>query len=144
MWLLIRKAHYYKVLFLLVLLVASCSKDKAKYHTLVEGIVLDYETNEPITNVKVTLRDGDIYFDIGFYTNNGTYSDLKDTTYTDKNGRFRVELKKHITRARLGIVKDGYTGYYPIDDFSPEVGFIEPGIYESFVAKLKKRENEND
>lgn len=138
MWSLTRKALYFKTLFL-VLLVASCSKDKAKYHTLVQGIVLDYETNEPITNVKVTLLDGDIYFDIGFYTNNGIYSDLVDSTYTDNNGRFRVELKQHITRARLGIVKDGYGDYYPIDDFSPEVGFIEPGIYENFAAKLKKK-----
>lgn len=136
---LIHRILYYLATLLLLLFIISCSKDKGKYHTVIHGTVLDYDTNEPLSNVSVHLLDGDIYFDMGFYINNGTYSDLIDTAYTDNHGRFQVELKNHKTRARLGIVKEGYTGYYPIDDFSPEVGFIEPGIYVNFIAKLKKR-----
>lgn len=138
MRLLIPKANYSKILFLLVLLVVGCSKDKGDYYTAVYGQVLDYDTGEPIPVVLVILQDG---FNSG-YDIYPMSTSLIDTAYTDINGRFFVEIKNHFFNAYISSKKMNYSSFYTSDGYQPILGGLEPGIYPDFI--IRKKRNDND
>jgi len=127
---------------LFVLLIVSvftgCSKEeKGKYHTAVYGKFLDYDTDEPIPDALILLLDGRAGSVYDIYPSPST--NLVDSSYTDKNGVFFVELKNHYTEAIIGAIKEGYyDASYTEDGYMPIAPDLDPGIYTHFVIRKKR------
>ena len=86
----------------------SCNKNKDEGDFIIKGKIINAGSKEPIDSVLVILYGGNPMsnpFMPGFNDNppNGN----NDTTYTDKNGEFKLEIHNE-KAAFIGWVKDGY------------------------------------
>ncbi len=81
--------------FLLILLsgmifISACEKKVRTTTTIVSGTVINAFTNHPIDSVKVSLLDG--VSTAGEIIPGNTSSGLTNFAYTDKEGKFKVQI----------------------------------------------------
>jgi hypothetical protein len=81
----------------------SCHK---KYHTTVQGQVINYGSRKPIADVKVFLQDG--IGTSGSIVDGKTMGSGYAEVYTDSLGKFNISLEGEY-EAFLGYMKDGYS-----------------------------------
>ena len=95
------------MLFIILALIISCNKKTDIVS--VEGVVLEYYTKKPIEGVRVKLRDGMISTGDGviFETESQSLGNI-DSVFTDKNGKFHVEVEA-TNQAAFGIKKKDYS-----------------------------------
>lgn len=121
--------------FLLVS-VLGCSKEKGKYYTAVYGQVLDYDTGEPIPDVLIILKDGKLNSSYDIIPSS-TPMVPNDSTYTEANGSFFIELKDHFEYAYISSQKKNYDSYYTVDGYLRSSSKLEPGIYPNLIIRKK-------
>jgi len=83
----------------------SCEKNKEKT-TIIEGVVLNAGTKQPIDSVKVLLKDGNANTSGGFGIDGNTTSGKSATVYTDKEGKFTIQITGEFTPFLLASKKD--------------------------------------
>lgn len=129
------------LLIVMLLSFMSCIKEnEGKFHTVINGHILDYYTLEPIPNVFVSIKDG--LAATGFIIIDPMATNLSDTAYTDQNGAFQVELHDHSYNVILGIYVDGYLlERYFLEDNSQWHSF-PPGVYPNYTIRLKPIDHE--
>jgi hypothetical protein len=94
------------IAILVLLLVASCKKeDKPTKTTSIEGKVINSGSKEPVEGVLVTLQDG-ISSGGGIFETSNVGSGKQLTTYTIKDGSFKISIKGDYPF--LSLTKTGY------------------------------------
>ena len=119
------KVKYCFIIFAILLGLQAC-KDKTIGNFIVKGKVINITSKEPIDSVMVVLYGGNPLSNPmmqGF--NSNPPKGNNDTTYTDKNGEFRVEVKRE-SAAFIGWVKKGYRN----GNINGGNKFWGPGIYD--------------
>jgi len=124
------------LLAFLLVSVLGCSKEKGKYYTAVYGQVLDYNTGEPIPDVLIILKDGKLNSSYDIIPSS-TPMVPNDSTYTDGNGIFFIELKDHFEYAYISSQKTSYGSYYTIDGYQPLSSRLNPGIYPNLIIRKR-------
>jgi len=97
-----------KLVFLLAvfsIVFFSCEKNKEKT-TIIEGVVLNAGTKQPIDSVKVLLKDGNANTSGSFGIDGNTSSGKSATVYTDKEGKFTIQITGEFTPFLLASKKD--------------------------------------
>jgi hypothetical protein len=139
------------VLFALVVFssISSCEINKV---IKVSGIVVNKATQKPIEGVKVKFNDGiDVSGPIDF---GGTAPQHSDSTYTDRNGKFKIELKTSSGGGFLYLTKEGYNyshphggGIYPVNEPGVENAIIQMdgiALFNPVLAKKSAVAQESD
>ncbi len=120
--------------FLLILLsgmifISSCEKKVRTTTTIVSGTVINAGSKQPIDSVKVTLLDG--VSTAGEIISGNTTSGNKNVAYTDKEGKFRVEITGEY-EAYIAFSKEKYE--------APNGGLIKyfsKGIHDNEIFEMK-------
>ena len=86
---------YITAIFVSLLIVISCEKKVRTTTTIVSGTVINAFTNHPIDSVKVSLLDG--VSTAGEIIPGNTSSGLTNFAYTDKEGKFKVQITGEVT-----------------------------------------------
>jgi hypothetical protein len=129
----------------LIVLVVFCSISSCEVNKVIKvsGVVVNKATQKPIDGVKVKFNDGiDVSGPIDF---GGTAPQHSDSTFTDRNGKFKIALKTSSGGGFIYISKEGYNyshpqggGVYPVDEPGFENAFIEMDGIALFNPVLKK------
>ena len=90
------KKSFLLIILFGMLFISACEKKVRTTTTIVSGTVINAGSKQPIDSVKVTLLDG--VSTAGEINSGNTTSGNKNVAYTDKEGKFRVE----IARFRVG------------------------------------------
>ena len=85
----------------LSLLGTSCKRENTY---LVEGVVVNRITQEPLEGVKMTLNDG---LGVGGIFPSDEI-EVSNVTYTDAQGKFKIQIKSKSNHAVLWLSKQGY------------------------------------
>ena len=115
----------------LSLLGTSCKRENTY---LVEGVVVNRITQEPLEGVKMTLNDG---LGVGGIFPSDEI-EVSNVTYTDEQGKFKIQIKSKSNHAVLWLSKQGYefqiqestsdTRFYGINDEYTSVKLEMDGI----------------
>lgn len=114
----LKKAIHISATFALFVLLSGCFQEWREKTTVVEGIVINSGTKEPIEGVVVTLMDGFNYSSDPLGMNADLASGKLYRTETDANGAFKAEISG-IHDAFLGLSMKNYSYEY-IDEGSTQ------------------------
>ena len=127
----------------LIVLLVFCSISSCEVNKVIKvsGVVVNKATQKPIDGVKVKFNDGiDVSGPIG------TAPQHSDSTFTDRNGKFKISLKTSSGGGFLYITKEGYNyshphggGIYPVDEPGFENAFIQMDGIALFNAVFFKK-----
>lgn len=112
------------ILFLLTILL-SCKKETSL--TIIEGKVINAGSKIPIDSVLVTLQDG-----IGSANTIGSHQST--TTYTDKDGYFKISMK--CEAPFLWLTKKGYEFVVMNEGAGQSVKGYYPGLHKNEILGL--------
>jgi len=129
--------------------VSSCESNKV---ITVAGVIVNKATQKPIEDVKVKFNDGiDVSGPIDF---GGTAPQHSDSTYTSKDGKFKIELVTSSGGGFLYLTKEGYNyshphggGIYPVDEPGVENAIIQMdgiALFNPVLAKKSAVAQESD
>ena len=123
-----------RAFFIIITMIASFNfiscKKKPKV-TKISGIVLDYGTNEPIEDVKIFVNDR--FVSSGPFTDSNFGTDAEATVFTDKDGKFDVEIDAEYS---VSLIPSKDSEYWSSDD---RYGYSIGTITEDEVIKLKAK-----
>src|SRR5690554_372471 len=95
------------ILLMIIVTILSCKKKEGDY--IVEGKIINAGSKEPIDSVSITLRGGYPYNSGPFLQgmNDDPANDNYASTYTDKNGYFKLIIEDE-RQAYITWYKEGY------------------------------------
>ena len=107
----------------LSLLGTSCKRENTY---LVEGVVVNRITQEPLEGVKMTLNDG---LGVGGIFPSDEI-EVSNVTYTDAQGKFKIQIKSKSNHAVLWLSKQGYE--FQIQESTSDTRFY--GINDEYTS----------
>lgn len=116
---------------LALLSLSACWPEPEEKTTIVEGIVVNSGTKEPIEGVLVSLLDGSGYASAPDNHSSGKANRVE----TDENGAFRVEITG-IYHTSLAVGKRGYSWEHVIDGAVQGSRPFSEGLHENVVLEM--------